>query len=197
MSALLEKARTAAVPPKEGDPIAELQKLEQRRSQIEASTNRLLAALKAVPERERAAYRAFTAACATDDAEQIDVALNRWLALAGQSEFSGREYNALLAQKNYGSVMTTFKAEFPGAALKSALLRACRLRLEQAEEQAAIVLQQETKRLRPEGFSADQIADTLLVKRASSRVRQLQGIEKRILTEPIEATWKFARDLVA
>jgi hypothetical protein len=205
MPSALEKVRTAFLPPKEGgkpciadlacDPIAELEKLEQRRSQIEASTNRLLAALKAVPERERAAYRAFTAACATDDAEQIDVALNRWLSLAGQSEFSGREYNALLAQKNYGSVMTTFKAEFPGA--KKVLLRVCELRLAAAKEHAATVLGEETQRLSPEGFTPDEIRDSTRVKRASGRVKNLEAIQRRIENEPLESVWKiFAPQLL-
>jgi hypothetical protein len=193
---VLEKLRAAILPPKEDiDPISELQRLEAKRVEISNATDRLLTALAAIPEKERAARAAFEAACKTDDAQQIEKTLTAWLEVAPKAEFAQREFAATRQLKIYGSTMTTFRREFPDC--KSTLLAATRARRKEAEARHREVLAAETARLSPEGFSADQIADTELSRRASSRVKQLEGIEKRILAEPIEATWKFARDLLA
>jgi len=71
------------------------------------------------------------------------------------------------------------------------LLAVVKLRLGQAEEQARIVLEQETKRLAPEDFSAAEIEGSTRVKRANGRVSNWQTIQKRVETEPLEATWKI------
>jgi hypothetical protein len=190
MFALLEKPKIDV------DAIAELGRLESRRTEIAAATDRLLAALTAIPAREREAYRAFSNACKTDDTRQIEAALDDWLDVAPRAEHARREYNATLALRTYGSTMTTFKGEFPNA--KAVLLRACQVRLKQAMDRAGIVLTQETERLRPEGFTADQIADSPQVRRTAGKVRGLNAILSRIQAEPIEVVWKtFAKQLSA
>jgi hypothetical protein len=196
MPSVLEKVRAAIVPPKEGgDPIVELQRLEARRVEIANSTDKLLAALASIPAKERATRGAFERACEADAVQQIEETLNAWLEVAPKAEFAQREFNAVKQLKIYGSTMTQFRSEFPNC--KDVLLAACRVRQEEATERHRSVLAEETARLAPEGFSMDQIHDSLLVSRASSRVRQLHGIEKRILAEPIDTTWKtFARELL-
>jgi hypothetical protein len=189
MFALLEK------PKGDVDAFAELARLESRRAEIGAATDRLLAALSAIPERERETYRAFANACKTDDTRRIEAALDDWLDVAPKAEHARREYNATLAMRTYGSTMTTFKGEFPNA--KAVLVRACQARLKQAMDRAGIVLAQETERLRPEGFTADQIADSPQVRRTAGRVRNLNAILSRIETEEIEIVWKtFAKQLL-
>jgi hypothetical protein len=195
MPALLEKVRAAISPPKDVDPIEALARLEGRRREIEAQTDWLLTALASIPAKEREARAAFEAACKSgDDAQQIEETLTAWLDVAPKAEFAQREFAGTKQLKIYGSTMTKFRSEFPNA--KVVLLAACRVRQEEAKERHSEVLAAETARLSPEGFSADQIADTLLVRRASGRVKWLQGVEKRVLSEPIEDTWKFARDLL-
>jgi hypothetical protein len=79
------------------------------------------------------------------------------------------------------------KSEFPGA--RDVLCRACAYRVTEAEKRAAIVLAEETARLQPEGFSADEISDHPHVAKAIRRVKHLKAVQKRIETETIEATW--------
>jgi hypothetical protein len=197
VSAVLEKVR--AVLPGGGiddiDPVAELARLHSRFIEIENANERLLSSLKSVHERERAAYRAFNSACERDDPQVIETALREWLVLAPQHEFAEREYAAAHAMKNFGSVMTRFKAEFPDA--KKVLLRVSELRLAQAREQAGVVLGEERARLIPEGFSEQEIRGSVLSKRATGRVRNIETINRRIANEPLEATWKiFAGQLL-
>jgi hypothetical protein len=195
---VLEKVRAVlpgGKPPDDTGLVAELARLHSRFIQIEDATNRLLSSLKSVHERERAAYRAFNAACERDDPQVIETALREWLALAPQSEFAEREFAAAHALKNYGSVMTKFKAEFPDA--KKVLLRVSELRLAQARERAGVVLAEERARLVPEGFSEDEVRNSTRAKRASGRVRNFETIQRRVENEPIEATWKiFAPQLL-
>jgi len=202
MPSVLEKVRAAISPPKDIvsadnlDPIQRLAALEKRRREIEAQTNRLLEALKSVFEREREAYRAFNAACASDDMHAIESALADWLAVAPGCEHARREFNSTTALKTYGSTWTTFKAEFPTA--KKVLLSACQFRLEEAKENARAVLEEATARLKHLNFSHDQIADDPIARRAAGRVRNLEGILARIQTEAVDVVWKsFARDLLA
>jgi hypothetical protein len=197
VSAVLEKVRAVLPGGKPDDTglVAELARLHFRFIDIDKATDRLLAALKGVHERERAAYRAFNAACESGDTEEIAMALEKWLALAPQSEFAEREYSAAHAMKNFGSVMTKFKAEFPDA--KKVLLRVSELRLAQAREEACVVLAEERARLIPEGFSEQEVRGSALSKRATGRVRTLETIQRRIANEPLESTWKiFAPQLL-
>jgi hypothetical protein len=144
---------------------------------------------------EQTARAAFMSACEGDDAQAIKSALAEWLEVAPKAQFAQQQFAATKQLKIYGSTMTTFRSEFPNA--KAVLLAACRARQEEAKERHREVLAAETARLAPEGFSADQIADRLLVRRASGNVKQFEGIEKRILNEPIEDIWpKFARDIL-
>ena len=192
MTALLEKMRSAIVPDRQRDdpdPVAELARLHSRYVEIEGATDRLLAALKGVHEKERAAYRAFNAVCESDDPAAIDAALNAWLDLAPKSEFAQREFNAAQALKGYGAVMTKFRKEFPDA--KKVLLRVCELRLTEAIKQAARILAEERQRLLPEGFSEDEVRASARAKRAAGKVSNLKVIQRRIENEPLEATWKM------
>jgi hypothetical protein len=189
---LVEKVRAAILPGgriDDIDPVAELQRLHSRFIEIETATNRLLTALEQVPQRSQAAYRAFSRACESGDAEAIEKTLAEWLAVAPQAEFALREHAAAHAMKNAGSVMEKFKSEFPDA--KKILLRASELRLAQAKEQAGIVLAEERARLSPEGFSDSEIRNSTRSKRATGRVKHLEVIQRRIETEPIEAVWKL------
>jgi hypothetical protein len=164
-------------------------------SVISVRRYRLLAALKGIHERERSAYREFNAACERDDPQGIEAALNKWLKLAPQGEFAEREFAAATALKNYGSVMTKFKAEFPHA--KKTLLRVSELRLTQAKEEAATVLAEERQRLLPEGFTDAEIRNSTRSKRALSRVKNFETIQRRIENEPIEDVWRiFATQLL-
>jgi hypothetical protein len=198
VSAVLEKVRAAILPggkPDDAALVAELARLHSRFVEIDRSNERLLSALKGVHTRERAAYRAFEKACASDDPQSIEAALNEWLVLAPQSEFAEREFAAAHAMRNFGSVMTRFKSEFPNA--KDLLRQVCELRLAQAKEQARVVLAEERARLSPEGFSESEIANSTRAKRATARVKHLEIVRRRIGNEPIESTWKiFAGQLL-
>jgi hypothetical protein len=196
MTAILDRVKDAVLPDRQPDvdPIAELQRLEDRRLEISAHIERILAALSSIPVRERAAYRVFVEACKTDDEHAIESALADWLAIAPQAEFARREFNGLTAEKTYGKMLNDFKRECPDA--KKILLMACELRLAQAQETAAIVLADAQRRLQPMRFSADQIADDPVVRRANGKVGQYRTIQKRIEAEGVDAWRMLARELL-
>jgi hypothetical protein len=193
MTAILDRVKDAVLPDRV-DPIAELQRLETRRIEIAAHIERILSAFSSIPQRERAAYRVFVESCKSDDEHFIEDSLNDWLAVAPQAEFSRREFNALTAEKSYGKALNDFKREFPDG--KKVLLAACDFRLARAQETAAAVLTEARQRLLPMKFSADQIKDDPVVRRANGKVGHYQTIRKRIEVEGVDVWKMLARELL-
>jgi hypothetical protein len=193
MTSLLEKARAAVLPdrkPPEVDPITQLAKLEARRAEIGAATDRLLLMLSSVQKETSEAYRAFVSACESEseDEEAIRAKMDQWLAVAPKWEHAQREFLSLTAAKNFGSVMTRFQAEYPSA--RDVLLRAAEYRLSEAKERHADVLSAARQRLVPEGFDLDQVAADPQVRRAAGRISHLETVKRRVQNEPLESVWR-------
>ncbi len=172
-----------------------LRRLEERRREIIAFNDAVVAELASYQEQEQSASAAYSRALKSGDVQQVREALREWLPLRPLVEFAQRELGALNATRTYGGDIEAFKSVAPNA--KEVLLAACQCELSAAKADAEQARVDERARLSDE-FDESDVASSPVVRRQAAKVSGLEAMLHRIETESIETTWKsFAEQLLS
>jgi hypothetical protein len=193
--ATLEKAKrviTRAVSPGVSEQQVEsarvaVRVLEEKRLVLRQKFSVALSALAAIAQEQLDALHELISSPGAESAEQ-------YVRAKARSD-AARHGQAMLSQVfQSGESDQRWRKQHPG--FRDALARLAELRSRFAQQQLDEITARETKRLSGKDFSAEQIADSLEVRRARSTVESSARVLKAIETDDDQTVWRWASQLV-
>jgi hypothetical protein len=166
--------------------------LQRKTETFHADVTKLLVSYQ---EREQEAAVAFRAALQSGDVDQVRTSLEKWVESKSFVETTQSELQHLTSSRAQG-LPSAVLLDQNRTTVKPALLTVAQGRLSAAKTDAERIAKDETKRLGTE-WGPDDVATSPVVRRAASRVRQLELAVRRIQSEEITATWPiFSQQLL-